>query len=247
MKDYTVDDPKFSKKITITEITDTNHADNINKAPKQVFENTLFLEKSKVSANGGDVSDTIIQSAAAVEDEYPIPVAGDTPKTLLGKTKKFFESIKNWMTGVCLLGHIVNNCVTDNPNLPLSAAQGKALMDLYNVLNTKGKIYYASGSKNAEYKVETGLVELTVPAGKYLVLAANSVTTPKTGQMSCGLGASSGTLIGMNTTRTESTSGGGVVNFAYLDTDNISTIKTSGYGYNDESYMYRSILVAIRL
>lgn len=113
--------------------------------------------------------------------------------------------------------------------------------------NTKGKIYYASGSKNAEYNVETGLVEVTVPAGKYLVLAANSVTTPKTGQMSCGLGASYGTLIGVNTTRTESTSGGGVVNFAYLDTDNISTIKTSGYGYNDESYMYRSILVAIRL
>lgn len=137
MKDYTVDDPKFSKKITITEITDTNHADNINKAPKQVFENTLFLEKSKVSANGGDVSDTIIQSAAAVEDEYPIPVAGDTPKTLLGKTKKFFESIKNWMTGVCLLGHIVNNCVTDRSDLPLSAAQGKALMDAVNVLNTK--------------------------------------------------------------------------------------------------------------
>lgn len=40
------------------------------------------------------------------------------------------------MTGVCLLGHIVNNCVTNNPNLPLSAAQGKALMDLYTVLNT---------------------------------------------------------------------------------------------------------------
>ena len=90
-------------------------------------------------------------------------------------------------------------------------------------------------------------IKYNVPAGKYLVLAANSVTTPNTGQMSCGLGASSGTLIGENTTRTESTSGGGVVNFAYLDTDNISTIKTSGYGYNDESYMYRSILVAIRL
>ena len=139
MKDYTVDDPKFSEKITITEITDTNHADNINKAPKQVFENTLFLEKSKVSADGGDVSDTVIQSAADVEDEYPIPAAGDTPKTLLGKTKKFFESIKNWMTGVCLLGHIVNNCVTDRSDLPLSAAQGKALMDLYNVLNTNLK------------------------------------------------------------------------------------------------------------
>ena len=43
------------------------------------------------------------------------------------------------MTGVCLLGQIVNNCVTDNAKLPLSAAQGKVLMDLYNVLNTKSQ------------------------------------------------------------------------------------------------------------
>lgn len=170
--------------------------------------------------------------------------------TKLVTGNKLAVTLRNLKAGLQFVlhaGSIVNNCVTDNPNLPLSAAQGKTLMDAVNVLNTKGKIYYASGSKNAEYKVETGLVEVTVPAGKYLVLAANSVTTPNTGQMSCGLGASSGTLIGENTTRTESTSGGGVVNFAYLDTDNISTIKTSGYGYNDESYMYRSILVAIRL
>lgn len=178
-----------------------------------------------------------------------VPAASAAIEELKSKSKLgvLLSNIKAAFKGACLIGHIVNNCVTDNPNLPLSAAQGKALMDAITVLNTKGKIYYASGSKNAEYKVETGLVEVTVPAGKYLVLAANSVTTPNTGQMSCGLGASSGTLIGENTTRTESTSGGGVVNFAYLDTDNISTIKTSGYGYNDESYMYRSILVAIRL
>ena len=31
----------------------------------------------------------------------------------------------------------VNNCVTNNEKLPLSAAQGKVLMDLYTVLNTK--------------------------------------------------------------------------------------------------------------
>ena len=43
------------------------------------------------------------------------------------------------MIGVCLLGHIVNNCVTDRADLPLSAAQGKVLMDLYTVLNTKLK------------------------------------------------------------------------------------------------------------
>ena len=54
-------------------------------------------------------------------------------------------------------------------------------------------------------------------------------------------------MIGINTTRTESFGGGGALNFAYLDTNNISTIKTSGYGYINESYMYKSVLVAIRL
>ena len=38
--------------------------------------------------------------------------------------------------GACLIGQIVNNCVTNNAKLPLSAAQGKALMDLYTQLNS---------------------------------------------------------------------------------------------------------------
>ena len=50
------------------------------------------------------------------------------------------------MTGVCLLGQIVNNCVTDNAKLPLSAAQGKVLMDLYNVLNTNQQNKISQGS-----------------------------------------------------------------------------------------------------
>ena len=90
----------------------------------------------KASASGGDISDTVITSAEEPTAEYPVPAAGDSTKVFLGKTRKFFSDIKNWMTGVCMLGQIVNNCVTDNAKLPLSAAQGKALMDLYNVLNT---------------------------------------------------------------------------------------------------------------
>ena len=42
MKKYTVD-PKtaaYSESIEITETTDTNHADNINAAPKQLMANT---------------------------------------------------------------------------------------------------------------------------------------------------------------------------------------------------------------
>lgn len=135
MKDYKVENPQFTDTLQITETTDTSHADNINRAPKQAFENTLYLEKTKVAADGGDVSDTIIKTEGEAGDEdYPVPVSGDTSKTFLAKTKKFISNFKDWMTGVCMLGAIVNNCVTDNPSLPLSAAQGKALMDLYTQL-----------------------------------------------------------------------------------------------------------------
>ena len=43
MKKYSIDiaEAEFREQITITETTDTNHADNINAAPKQVYENTL--------------------------------------------------------------------------------------------------------------------------------------------------------------------------------------------------------------
>lgn len=140
MKDYKVENPQFTDTLQITETTDTSHADNINRAPKQAFENTLYLEKTKVAADGGDVSDTIIKTEGEAGDEdYPVPKAGDTSKTFLGKTKKFISNFKDWMTGVCMLGAIVNNCVTDNPNLPLSAAQGKALQDALTVLNNEAK------------------------------------------------------------------------------------------------------------
>ena len=59
MKKYTVD-PKtaaYSESIAITETTDTNHADNINQAPKQLMANTaenhrriIAIENRKVQA-----------------------------------------------------------------------------------------------------------------------------------------------------------------------------------------------------
>lgn len=52
---------------------------------------------------------------------------------------KFLRNVKAGFKLVSFVGDIVNNCVTDNANLPLSAAQGKKLMDLYTVLNTNFK------------------------------------------------------------------------------------------------------------
>ncbi|MCQ5384260.1 hypothetical protein NO348_05470 [Hungatella hathewayi] len=53
-----------------------------------------------------------------------------------GKLSAILSNMKAAFKGACLIGQIVNNCVTNNAKLPLSAAQGKELMDLYTVLNS---------------------------------------------------------------------------------------------------------------
>ena len=110
----------------------------INPAGYASIADIMELDEKKVDKTG-DISETTINTLdePATDVKFPVPVAGESTKTFLGKVKKFFEDTKNWMTGVCLIGQIVNNCVTNNDKLPLSAAQGKVLMDLYTVLNTK--------------------------------------------------------------------------------------------------------------
>ena len=101
-----------------------------------INENTDAIDtelKRKIDVSGGDTAETVVSAFEASSENFPVPAVKEKAKTRWGKVKKFCEDFKAWMTGVCLLGHIVNNCVTNNPNLPLSAAQGKALMDLYTV------------------------------------------------------------------------------------------------------------------
>lgn len=50
---------------------------------------------------------------------------------------KFMRNVKAGFKLALYAGEIVNNCVTNRPDLPLSAAQGKVLMDMLTVLNTK--------------------------------------------------------------------------------------------------------------
>ena len=66
--------------------------------------------------------------------------------TKLVTGNKLAVTLRNLKAGLQFVlhaGSIVINCVTDNPNLPLSAAQGKTLMDLYNVLNTNQENFIA--------------------------------------------------------------------------------------------------------
>ncbi|MFR3595729.1 hypothetical protein [Enterocloster sp.] len=157
------------------------------------------LKLDKVDSIGGDTADTLVSAFDASSDSFPVPAAKEKARTRWGKMKKFTEDFKNWMTGVCLIGQIVNNCVTDRTDLPLSAAQGKVLMDLYTVLNTKsskighthddryhtkqedGELFYA---KNAT-SVSDCLVDTNSP-GIY-IYADNATHRPVEGEGNGGV------------------------------------------------------------
>lgn len=91
-----------------------------------------------------------------------------------GKLGTLLSNIKAAFKGACLIGHIVNNCVTDNAGLPLSAAQGKVLKDLYtqlysdlnatnnNLSNTNSRLDTSLSSSVLDYA-------LTLPEGMHTV------------------------------------------------------------------------------
>lgn len=86
--------------------------------------------------------DTEIEKITEPEFDDSGEVTGITSfPTFLEKVKSkmnFFDFFKNLKAGLKFVlhtGQIVNNCVSDNAELPLSAMQGKVLMDLINQTN----------------------------------------------------------------------------------------------------------------
>ena len=110
----------------------------VNPAGTATVQDILTLSAQKVDVNGGELAETetIFDDSGSVSGitSFPAFLA-----TFLSKTKTgiFLRNLKAGLQFVLHVGSIVNNCVTDNAELPLSAAQGKVLMDLYTVLNTK--------------------------------------------------------------------------------------------------------------
>lgn len=138
------------------------------------------LGDEKVDKNGGDIANTEVSEFAASSTEWPVPAAGEAPKTLWGKTKKFFEDFKNWMTGVCLLGQLVSNNTTNNANLPASAAAvyqeaqlraqqfaqlNSEILDIFVIPETVKADALYNGSAAGIYKVNSDT--LNNPSGTY--------------------------------------------------------------------------------
>ena len=89
-----------------------------------------------------DIERPEFDDSGAVEGISSFPNFLESVKSKMGFFE-FFRNLKAGLQFVLHAGSIVNNCVTDNPNLPLSAAQGKALMDAVNVLNTNQENFIA--------------------------------------------------------------------------------------------------------
>lgn len=86
-----------------------------------------------------------------------VPSAADAIDQIKSKGKlgTLLSNIKAAFKGACLIGHIVNNCVTDNAGLPLSAAQGKVLKDLYTQLYSEMGTAIFSTDLFSDYSVPT--------------------------------------------------------------------------------------------
>lgn len=80
-----------------------------------------------------DIESPEFDDSGTVEGISSFPSFLETMKSKMNFFQ-FFRNLKAGLQFVLHAGQIVNNCVTDNAGLPLSAAQGKALKDLYTQL-----------------------------------------------------------------------------------------------------------------
>lgn len=93
---------------------------------------------------------------------------------------QWFRDFKAGAQFILHAGQIVNNCVTNNPGLPLSAAQGKVLMDLYNQVNDDLN-YPLYPANERDYKVVFDEIFQKIGplgVGRYKILSMKMAGTP---------------------------------------------------------------------
>ena len=114
----------------------------------------------KASSSGGDISNTTIKTVDTIADSFPVPSAGESSKTFLGKVKKALQDMKDFSTGVVTLGRLVNNGQTTEPGFALDARYGKTLYDLYAQLNSNLNTLDAAAAKTTvanNFKANVGV------------------------------------------------------------------------------------------
>lgn len=125
-----------------------------------------------------DIESPEFDDSGTVEGISSFPSFLETMKSKMNFFQ-FFRNLKAGLQFVLHAGQIVNNCVTDNAGLPLSAAQGKVLKDLIDTTNNNlsnagiptvkkitdlyaikksGFYYYDAGATNAPMSSRGGMI-----------------------------------------------------------------------------------------
>ena len=171
-----------------TQITVQN-ADAVTMTVNDTGTATVADLNRKVDINGGDVSDTVVNTVIASTAEYPVPSAGDSVKTIIGKITKFCADIVKTFTGatssaVGKKGLVPapsagqqtaymrgdgtwvqpqNNATTTAAGYNLDARMGKTLQDQITVLNNS---FAVKGRLITRDNVTTNIVTKTLPNGE---------------------------------------------------------------------------------
>lgn len=94
----------------------------LNGVTYNVKDSTARTETAKkVTASGGDTANTKIASSTTSSEAFPVPVAGDTHKVILGKIIKFFSDFKALKDGLVTIGMMSNQNINDQNKIPTSA------------------------------------------------------------------------------------------------------------------------------
>lgn len=112
----------------------TNVQSMLDSQTRKTLDNVASIDKLKKRVEDVETPDFDASGTAEdITDKTSLLASFVTKMPLV----KFMRNIVAGFKLVLYSGQIVNNCVTDRPDLPGSAAQLKVLMDLYTVLNTK--------------------------------------------------------------------------------------------------------------
>lgn len=102
-----------------------------------------------------DIESPEFDDSGTVEGISSFPSFLETMKSKMNFFQ-FFRNLKAGLQFVLHAGQIVNNCVTDNAGLPLSAAQGKVLKDLYTQLYSDLSNFVVARQISADVTIPNG-------------------------------------------------------------------------------------------
>lgn len=133
----------------------------------------------KVDATNGDISSTKISTFDILSTEFPVPAAGESTKTVLGKIKKFITDFNSLKSSLLLLSMLTSQYENNTGKIP-TAALVYALKQSLDATNSNLSVIgdVSSVSPPSYVSCDSGISKeitmLTLPAGVYVISASLS-------------------------------------------------------------------------